>query len=66
MPDERHRPPEEPVLYGDEIQGNVVAAFTKPNTAVAALGIDDVGKAKAWLGHVAPGVTTLAHRRTPA
>jgi Dyp-type peroxidase family len=56
----RHLPPTEPILDGDQIQGNAVPGFMKPHMAVAALAIDDVAKAKTWCGDVAPTVTTLA------
>jgi Dyp-type peroxidase family len=60
MASRRHTPPVEPVLDGDQIQGNVIPGFMKPYMAVAALTIDDVAKAKAWCADVAPTVTTLA------
>lgn len=60
MATERRDPPQEPVLDGDQIQGNSVPGFMKPFMAVAALTIQDAGKAKAWCGEIAPQVTTLA------
>jgi Dyp-type peroxidase family len=60
MPTTRRRPPTEPILQGDQIQGNVVPGFMKPSMAVAALSIDDAARAKAWFADVAPSITTLA------
>lgn len=54
------RPPDEPILDGDQIQGNVVPGFMKPNMAVVALAIDDVGAVKRWVSEIAPRITTLA------
>ncbi len=59
MPDDPRRP-EEPVLDGAEIQGNVVPGFMKPNMALSALAIDNVAKAKEWIAATAPKITTLA------
>jgi Dyp-type peroxidase family len=52
--------PQEPILEGDQIQGNVVPGFMKPHMTILALRIDDVGRAKTWFGDIAPMVTTLA------
>lgn len=54
------RPPDEPILDGDQIQGNAVPGFMKPNMAVVALMINDVGGAKRWISATAPRITTLA------
>jgi Dyp-type peroxidase family len=56
----RRHPPTEPILEGDQIQGNVVPGFMKPFMAVAALSIDDAAQAKAWFADIAPKITTLA------
>jgi Dyp-type peroxidase family len=60
MPIQRSTPPEEPVLDGDEIQGNVVPGFMKPHEAVLALAFRDAHKAKHWIGDIAPSITTLS------
>jgi Dyp-type peroxidase family len=52
--------PPEPMLAGDEIQGNAVPGFMKPYMAVLALTIGDVRKAKRWLGDLIPSITTLS------
>jgi Dyp-type peroxidase family len=54
------RPPEEPLLDVDQIQGNVLPGFMKPNLIVRALAISEVALAKSWLREIAPRVTTLA------
>ena len=60
MPTVRHSPPEEPVLDGNEIQGNSVPGFLKPSMGVAALSIQDTTNVKHWLADLAPTLTTLA------
>jgi len=42
-------PPDEPLLDIDEIQGNVLPGFMKPNLIVCALAIADISLAKPWL-----------------
>jgi hypothetical protein len=64
MAAEDRNPPREPILDGEQIQGNVVPGFMKPFMAVLALTIDDVAKTKTWLGDIAPTVTTLAQSMT--
>lgn len=53
-------PPEEPLLDIDEIQGNVLPGFMKPNLIVCALAIADISLAKPWLRESVSRVTTLA------
>lgn len=53
-------PPEEPSLDGAEIQGNVLPGFMKPTMQLCAMTIDDVTRAKQWLGETAGMVTPLA------
>ena len=52
--------PEEPVLEADQIQGNVLPGFMKPNAIVCALSILEVALVKTWLREIAPRITTLA------
>lgn len=52
--------PQEPVFEADEIQGNVLPGFMKPRMGVVALAFGDLGKARAWLAALVPGVTTMA------
>jgi Dyp-type peroxidase family len=51
--------PEEPLLDVDQIQGNVLPGFMKPNLIVCALGISDPGLTKSWIGEIASRVTSL-------
>jgi Dyp-type peroxidase family len=53
-------PPEEPVLEADQIQGNVIPGFMKPNMILCGLAIADVKSAKGWLQEISGAVTTLA------
>ena len=59
MSTQQRSAPPEPVLAGEEIQGNAVPGFMKPYMAVLALMIGDVRKAKRWLGDLIPSITTL-------
>lgn len=57
--------PQEPVLDVDEIQGNILPGFMKPNMAVIGLSFTtltqkDVAVASDWLAQLVPRVTTLA------
>jgi Dyp-type peroxidase family len=51
--------PEEPLLDADEIQGNVVPGFLKPHQALVSLKITRRDPARAWIGQLAEGITTL-------
>ncbi len=51
--------PLEPVLDVHDIQGNALPGFMKPNMVLVALAIEDVDRARRWLGAIAPQVTTL-------
>ena len=51
--------PEEPVLDVDEIQGNVLPGFMKPNVILCALAISEAALAKSWLREIASRVTSL-------
>lgn len=51
--------PVEPVLDVDDIQGNVLPGFMKPNMVLVALAIDDAPQARGWLRALATEVTTL-------
>jgi Dyp-type peroxidase family len=59
MTPQRREPPDEPLLDGDEIQGNAVPGFMKPFMGLAVLTVDDKAKAKAWFGEIAGQMTTL-------
>jgi Dyp-type peroxidase family len=52
-------PAREPILDGDQIQGNVIPGFMKPHMTVVALRVEEVARAKVWLGEMASTVTTL-------
>jgi Dyp-type peroxidase family len=56
---QRHAPPDEPLLDGDEIQGNAVPGFMKPQVGLTVLAVEDATKAKAWFGEIAGQMTTL-------
>ena len=49
----------EPVLAGDEIQGNILPGFNKDYQALVALHFGDVASARAWLASLIPVVSTL-------
>jgi Dyp-type peroxidase family len=54
-------PPEEPLLDVDQIQGNVIPGFMKPNMFLYGVTISDATQAKEWLREsILPLVTTLA------
>lgn len=52
-------PPDEPMLDGDEIQGNVVPGFMKAHQDLLVFRIRDVHQARAFLRELAPTLTTL-------
>jgi Dyp-type peroxidase family len=51
--------PEEPLLDGAEIQGNIVPGFMKPLQSVLGLRITDSPQARVWLHDLVPQVTTM-------
>ncbi|MFG6200931.1 Dyp-type peroxidase [Nonomuraea sp. JJY05] len=55
-------PDEEPLLDGDEIQGNVAPGFLKPHMAVLALSLDrdQIPLMRRWCHAIASEVTTLS------
>src|SRR5438128_449706 len=50
----------EDVLNSEEIQGNILGGFNKPNQAFIALRITDVGLCKRWLRTFADHLTSVA------
>jgi Dyp-type peroxidase family len=56
----RARTSPEPLLDVAEIQGNILAGFSKDHQRLVALAIRDRNAARRWLGRVAPGISTTA------
>ena len=50
----------EPLLDVDEIQGNILAGFSKDHQHLLALKIGDVAAARRWLGRILPYISSLA------
>jgi Dyp-type peroxidase family len=51
--------PDEPLLDGADIQGNIVPGFMKPRQSVLGLRITDAGQAREWLHSIVPQITTM-------
>lgn len=51
--------PEEPILEIKDIQGNVSPGFNKDFQTFISFRIEDAAKAKAWLVHVAPMISSM-------
>jgi Dyp-type peroxidase family len=49
---------DEPILQVDEIQGNILAGFSKDNQTLIFLRIEDAGEFKKWLPAIVPFIAT--------
>lgn len=49
----------EPLLAGDEIQGNILSGFNKDYQALVALRFGDVRRTREWLAKLVPVISTL-------
>ncbi len=59
-PDRPAEPVAEPVLDGNEIQGNILPGFSKDHQTLLLLRIVDPAAARRWLADLVPHVATLA------